>query len=88
MAKIWLFLAIGAVNNYIWNTILQTMMDIIFGDFLILYQIFFSRRVKRNVIISKKYRINEVPHELPNDLRPRILGNYNRLEKSQNFIEI
>ena len=54
---------------------LSTIMDIIFGDFLILYQIFFSPQVKRSVIISNNYGIYELPHELPNDLRLSILGN-------------
>ena len=30
----------------------------------------------------------ELPHELPNDLRLRILGNYEISGKSQNFIEL
>ena len=46
-------------------------MDIIFWDFLILYQIFFSPQVKKKVIISNKQGI----YELPNDLRLRVLGN-------------
>ena len=56
------------INNEI------TMMGIIFCDFLILYQIFFSPQVERSVIISNKHGIYELPHELPNDLRLRILG--------------
>ena len=43
------------------------MMDIIFWNFLILYQFFFSPKVKRSVIISNKYGIYEPPHELQND---------------------
>ena len=34
-------------------------MDIIFWDFLILYQIFFSLEVKRSVIIINKHGIYE-----------------------------
>ena len=45
-------------------------MDIVFEDFLILYQNFFSPQVKRSVIISNKHGL----YELPNDLRLRILG--------------
>ena len=52
-----------------------TIMDKIFSDFLILYQILFSPHVKRSVIISNKHDIYELPNELPNDLRLRILGN-------------
>ena len=51
--------------------IVQTIMDIIFEDFLILYQNFFSLQVKRSVIISNKHGL----YELSNDLRLRILGN-------------
>ena len=43
-------------------------MDIIFRNFLILYQIFFSPQVKRSMIISNKNGIYESPHESPNDL--------------------
>ena len=35
------------------------------------YQIFFSPQVKRCAIITYKYGIYELPHELPNDLRLR-----------------
>ena len=51
------------------------------------YQIFFSPHVKRCAIIAYKHGIYELPHELPNDLRLRILGNEEILGKSQNFIE-
>ena len=45
-------------------------MDIIiFWDFLMLYQIFFSPQVKRNMIISNKHEIYELPHELTNDVK-------------------
>ena len=49
---------------------------------------FFSPQVTGNVIISNKHCIYELPHELPNDLRLKILGNYERLGKSQNIIEL
>ena len=39
------------------------------------YQIFLSLQVKRGAIITYKHGIYELPHELPNDLRLRILGN-------------
>ena len=39
------------------------------------YQIFLLPQVKRWAIISYKHGINELPHELPNDLRLRILEN-------------
>ena len=53
----------------------DTIIDIIFEEFLILYQIFFSPQVKRSMIISSKQGIYELPHKLPNDLRLRIVGN-------------
>ena len=37
--------------------------------------IFLSPQVKRCTIITYKHGIYELPHELPNDLRLRILGN-------------
>ena len=43
--------------------------------FLMLYQIFFSPEVKQWAIITYKHGIYELPHELPNDFRLRILGN-------------
>ena len=63
-------------------------MVIIFWDLLMFYQIFLSPQVKQSVIISNKLGIYELPHELPNDLRLRILGNYDKSGKSQNFIEL
>ena len=35
--------------------------------------------MKRIVIISNKHGIYELPHELPNDLRFRILGNIKKI---------
>ena len=46
-------------------------MDIIFWDFLILYKILFSPQLKQSVIITNKQGV----HDLPNNLRLRILGN-------------
>ena len=48
---------------------------IIFLDFLMFYQIILSQQVKRWAIITYKHGIYQLPHELPNDLRLRILGN-------------
>ena len=47
----------------------------IFWDFLMFYQIFLSQQVKLCVIIIYKHGIWELSHELPNDLRLRILEN-------------
>ena len=52
------------------------------------YQISLSSQVKRSPIISNKHGIYELSHELPNDLRLRILGNWKISRKSQNFIEL
>ena len=40
------------------------------------YQIFLSLQVKRCAIITYKHGMYELPNELPNDLRLRILVNY------------
>ena len=61
---------------------------IIFWDFLILYQTFFSPQVKRSVIIRNKHGIYKLSQELPNDVRLRILGKLERSGKSQNPIEL
>ena len=42
-----------------------TMMEIILWDPFMLYQIFFSPQVKRNVIISSKQSVYEKSHLLP-----------------------
>ena len=39
-------------------------------------EIFLSPQVKQIVIISNKLGIYELPRELPNDLRLKILGNW------------
>ena len=51
-------------------------------------QIFLSPQEKQRVIISNKHDIYELLHELPNDLRLRILENQEITGKSQNFIEL
>ena len=38
------------------------------------YRIFFSPLKKRWAITTYKHGIYELPHELPKDLRPRVLG--------------
>ena len=39
------------------------------------YQIFLSPQVKRCTIITYEHGIYKLLHELPNDLRPRVLSN-------------
>ena len=52
----------------------STILVIIFWDILMFDKIFVSQ-VKQIVIISNKHGIYELPHELPNDLKFRTLGN-------------
>ena len=54
--------------------IIATIQVIILSYFLMFYQLF-SPQVKRRVIISNKHGIYELPHELPNDLKLKILQN-------------
>ena len=46
-----------------------------------------SPQVKRCAIITDKHGIYELSHELPNDLRLRILANLEIPENCLNFIE-
>ena len=48
------------------------------------YQIFLSPQVKRWAIVTYKHGIYELPDELPNNLRLRILGHYEILGKCLN----
>ena len=52
------------------------------------YQIFFSPQVKQSMIISNKFGIYELSHELPKDLRLRILGNLRNIRKIFKFDRI
>ena len=64
-----------------------TIIFKIFWDFLMLYQIILLPQVKRCAIITYKHDIYELPHELLNDLKLRILGNQKISGKRLNFIE-
>ena len=50
------------------------------------HQIFLSPQVKQTIIISDTHAIYELPHELPNGLRLRILGNIRKISKLQRII--
>ena len=50
------------------------------------YQIFLSPQVKRCAIITYEHGIYELPHELPNDLRRRKLGNIREVYKLYRMI--
>ena len=54
--------------------IAATIIFIIFRDSLMFYQIFISSQAKRTAIITYIHGIYELPQELSNDLRLRILG--------------
>ena len=45
------------------------------------HQIFLSPQVKRCAITTCKHGIYKLPHELTNNLRLRILGNYKNIGK-------
>ena len=47
------------------------------------YQIFLSTQMKRCAIITYEHGIYDLPQELPNDLRLKILGNKGILGKPQ-----
>ena len=51
------------------------------------YHILLSPQVKRTAIISNKQGVYELSHELPNDLRLRILGYKEKPGRSQNLVE-
>ena len=54
---------------------------------MMFYRIFLSLQVKRCTIITYKHGIYDLPHEFPNDLKLRILGNWEVWGKCLNFIE-
>ena len=62
------------MTNELFFKIVAAISFTIFWDFSMFYQIFISLQVKRWVIITYKHGIYELSHELPNDLRLRILG--------------
>ena len=47
---------------------------------------FDSPQVKRDLISSITNFVYELPHELLSDLRLKILGNYETIQKSQNLV--
>ena len=56
-------------------TLSYTTSFIIFWNFSMFYQTFLSPQLKRCAIITYKHGMYELPHQLLNDLRLRILGN-------------
>ena len=57
-----------------------------FWVFLVFYQIFLLPQVKRSTITSNKHGKASLPHELPNGLKLKILGNSEILGKSEMYI--
>ena len=51
------------------------------------YQIFLSPQVKQSAIVSNKQGVYELPHELPNDLRLRLIRNKKKSGKSRKSLE-
>ena len=47
---------------------------------------FFSAHLKQSLIISNKHGTYELAHQLPSNLKLRIVGNYEIAEKSHDFI--
>ena len=68
-----------------WDSIFakSTILVILFSSFTMCD----SPQVKRNVISSIANLVYELPHELPNDLRLRVLGNKEILGESQISVE-
>ena len=50
-------------------------------DFLVFYQVFLSRQVKRCAIITYKHGIYELSHQLPNNLRLNDLSKLRNVRK-------
>ena len=65
---------------------LSPIISMIFWDFLMFYQIFLSPQVKRCPIIAYKHSVYKFPHELPNDLTPKKLGNIKKVSKFHEMI--
>ena len=66
---------------------IQRILVIIFWNFTMLQYRSDSPQVKQKLIFSIANLVYELPHELPNDLRLRILGNQEKLEKFQILVE-
>ena len=65
----------------------QTTNFILFLDFMLLYQFFLAKQVKRQAIITYKLGIDELPPELLNNLTLSINGKQKIPRKCVNFTE-
>ena len=70
-------------KSYVCSPVEPAINFIIIWNFSIFCQIF---QVKRCAIITYKHGIYELPHELPNDLGLRKLGNIRKLSKLRRMI--
>ena len=75
------------INPFKAPTPFLTIILIILWDSLIFYQILLSPKMKRCTIITYRHGIYELPHELPKDLKLRILGNWEILAKCLHCIK-
>ena len=66
---------------------LSTIPVIIFWHFLVIQHRSEQSQVKRYLMSSITNLVHELPHEFPNDLRLRILGNWEILEKCQIWVQ-
>ena len=77
-------------NQICFRNSVPKIIFIIFWNFFMFYQIFFSPEVKQRAIITYKHGIYEVPQEmpqeLPNDWRCRKLGNISKVSKLYRMI--
>ena len=67
---------------------MPTIVIIIFWHFLKIYHRFESPQIRRYLISSITKVVHELLHELPNNFRLRIFGNYKILEKYQIWVEM
>ena len=63
-------------------------MLIIFGDILMLDSIFLSLQMTWSMISNNKHGIYGLYHELPNNLKVTILGNYEIPGQSQSVMDL
>ena len=68
-------------------TLSFTTSFIIFWNFSMFYQTFLSPQVKPYATFTYNHGMYELPHQLLNNLRLRILGNYKISGNHPNFIE-
>ena len=58
------------------------LLQQLFSEYFLFYQIFRSPQVKRCTVITYKHGIYELPHKLPNDLRLKDLMKLRNIGKA------